>query len=112
MKSKTAILAIFLTLTNVSLQADLGATETEIVAEASQSVDQGENNSGPDEATTSNNDQSIPESKYVSAPNETNTPKKDKSRLYNFLLALAAVAIATAAIIIVSNHKGKKTPHN
>lgn len=75
MKTKTALLAIFLTFTNLTLQAD---TATE-----------------------------LPETKYVSEQNETNTPKKDNSRLYNFLLALAAVAVATAAIIIVSDNKGK-----
>jgi hypothetical protein len=79
-KTKTAILAIFLTFTNLSLSAD----------------------TAPD----------LPETKYVSEQNESNTPKKDKTRLYNFLLALAAVAVATTAIIVVSNNKGKHAHNN
>lgn len=112
MKTKTAFLAIFLTLTNLSLQADLGVTETEIVAEASNIDSQAQNASEEEASSSSTDDSTIPDSKYVSEPNETNSPKKDNSRLYNFLLALAAVAVATAAIIIVSNNKGKKTHHN
>lgn len=74
MKTKTAVLAIFLTFANFSLNAD---TST------------------------------LPETKYVSEQSEANKPKKDNSRIYNFLLALAAVAIATTAIILVSENKGK-----
>jgi hypothetical protein len=78
-KVKTAILALFLMFTNISLQADAGT---------------------------------LPESKYVSEANETNTPKKDRTRLYNFLLALAAVAVATTAIVLTSSNKGKHAHHN
>lgn len=111
MKTKTTLLAIFLTLTHVSLQADLGFTESELVADASTIDSQAQNDSAVEESTSSTNDSSIPDSKYVSEPNEANTPKKDHSRLYNLLLALVAVAVATAAILIVSNKKGKKTAH-
>ena len=94
MKTKTAILAIFLTLTNVSLQADI---DTELQVEMAQTAEPQESDSAD----------ALPPSKYVTEQNETNTPKKDNSRLYNFLLALAAVAVATVAIILVSNNQGK-----
>ena len=94
MKTKTAFLAIFLTLTNVTLQADI---DTSPAVEMAQSADTQEDDSAD----------ALPQSKYVTEQNETNTPKKDNSRLYNFLLALAAVAVATVAIILVSNNQGK-----
>lgn len=112
MNTKTALLGIFLTVANISIQADLGLTESEMVAETEQPGQQAQNDSATEESTSSTNDSTVPDSKYVSEPNTTNAPKKDNSRLYNFLLALAAVAIATAAIIIVSNNKGKKSHRN
>lgn len=112
MNTKTALLGIFLTVANISIQADLGLTESEMVADADQTAEQTQSESATEESTSSTNDSTIPDSKYVSEPNATNAPKKDNSRLYNFLLALAAVAVATAAIIIVSNNKGKKSHHN
>lgn len=113
MKTKTACLAIFLTLAHLTLQADIATTiqETQSLASLHES-----NISSNEEsnyvAAESDSNQTVPETKYVSEQNESNTPKKDKSRLYNFLLALAAAVVAATAIIIVSSNKGKHAHHN
>lgn len=123
MKSRTALLAIFLTLTRTGLYADASSSDIATQTEQTLQVEASENQnelaqvvSGPaaqkqestqteptqDASTTSE------EEKYVSEDNESNRKNKDNSMLYNFLLALAAIAVATAAIILVSNNKGSK----
>lgn len=125
MKTRTAVLAIFLTLTRTGLYAD--ASSSDIATQSNQilQVEASENQnelaqvvSGPaaqkqeptqaaatqDTPTTTEEDQE----KFVSEDNESNRKNKDNSMLYNFLLALAAIAVATAAIILVSKNKGSK----
>jgi hypothetical protein len=93
-KTKTTLLAIFLTFANLTLHADaelMAKAQTEQVSE--------------DTVTDTEDQTAVP--KYVTPADETMAPKKDRTRLYNFLLALAAVAIATTAIILTSSNKGK-----
>jgi hypothetical protein len=94
MKTKTTLLAIFLSLTHLTLQAETTTPPT------------------VQEAPAQTTEETLPQSKYVTEQNETNNPKKDNSRLYNFLLAITAVAVAVTAIILVSHNQGKPAPKN
>jgi len=122
-KTRTAALAIFLTLTRAGLFADAAdsdiqsiSQENTTIAPESQNTEIGyvvsapdekkslDSTSEPSESTTSE----TTDTKYVSEENASNSKNKDNSMLYNFLLALAAIAVATAAIILVSSNKGSK----
>jgi len=50
----------------------------------------------------------LPETKYVTEEPADAKSKTDKTKLYNFLLATAAIAVATVAILVVSSNKGHK----
>jgi hypothetical protein len=112
MKTKTAILSIFLTFINLTLSADAGqiAQYTSSDTEAENIVPSpADTNEDTDDSENTDEPQELPASKYVTPQDETNTAKKDNSALYNALLAVAAVAVATVAIILVSANKGKSS---
>lgn len=124
MKTRTAILAIFLTLTYTGLYADASSSDIAAQLETTQPIEASEAQneiaqvvSGPatqnQSSTPTTQQEDITPSdeeqeKYVSEDNASNRKNKDNSMLYNFLLALAAIAVATAAIILVSKNKGSK----
>jgi ABC-type Na+ efflux pump permease subunit len=122
-KTRTAALAIFLTLTRAGLFADAATSDIQPISQEnsttlneSQTPEIGYVVSAPEaktslDSTTEQTDSSAaetPDTKYVSEENASNSKNKDNSTLYNFLLALAAIAVATAAIILVSSNKGSK----
>lgn len=108
-KTRTALLAIFLTFTNFALADSAGLVETAMIADALTEADPATTPATPDVPVTESGTDALPDTKYVTESTATNNPKKDHSRLYNFLLAIAAVAIATVAIIAVSNNKGRSS---